>query len=207
MWFLRKSEQMRRKSGPETDVPPGVQNVSNFFACRDCIVVNTTGSQMVGGGERWLDILNTTPTAETPELLPGGGRKDVSERQVWREGWELCFVPSAIKYSGGVGRTPAVGKWNVEGKSPETWDQFFFFRSEIFLFALVPSRCFECFYRASDARYIQESQCRKTRITFLFVWMDVTIKFLLFFIGIRWNILGCFVFFRSLLHDFAISLK
>lgn len=137
----------------------------------------------------------------------GWRAEDVSERQVWREGWELCFVPSAIKYSGGVGRTPAVRKWNVEGKSPETWDQFFFFRSVIFLFALVPSRCFECFYRASDARYIQESQCRKTRITFLFVWMDVTIKFLLFFIGIRWNILGCFVFFRSLLHDFAISLK
>lgn len=66
---------MRRKSGPETDVPPGVQNVSNFFACRDCIVVDTTDSQMAGGGERWLDILNTTPTAETPELLPGGRQR------------------------------------------------------------------------------------------------------------------------------------
>lgn len=69
-----------------------------FFACRDCIVVDTTDSQMVGGGERWLDILNTTPTAETPELLPGGGRRTWASVKFEEkaESFALFWVPLNI---------------------------------------------------------------------------------------------------------------
>lgn len=110
----QKVEQMRSKSGPETDVPPGVQNVSNFFACRDrpksvlyCSryhwLPDGRGRGKVAGHFEHYSYCRNTWAAT------GWQAEDVSERQVWREGWELCFVLSAIKYSGGVGRTPAEG--------------------------------------------------------------------------------------------------
>lgn len=114
VWFHRKSEQMWSKSGPETDVPPGVQNVSNFFARRD-----RPKSVLHCSQYRWLpDGRGRGKVAGHFEhyshcrhtwAATGWQAEDVSERQVWREGWELCFVLSAIKYSGGVGRTPAEG--------------------------------------------------------------------------------------------------
>lgn len=76
----QKVEQMRSKSGPY------------------CIVVDTTDSQMVGGGERWLDILNTTPTAETPELLPGGRQRTWASVKFEEkaESFALFWVPLNI---------------------------------------------------------------------------------------------------------------
>lgn len=159
--------------------PDDVQNVLNLLhgGAADTPVLYCSqyhwlphgGESGKGGWTCWTLLV----LADTPELLPAG----VSERQVWR-GFSFFWVPLKIvpELGGHAAR-------EVKCRKPETWDQFFsfifFFYFFFFCFLIIIflrlSRLSVLSVLTVRKPHIAESQCQKTRITFLFVWVDVPI--------------------------------
>lgn len=170
-----------------------------------CIVVNTTDSHVVGRAEMVAGHVEHYSYCRHTWAATCRHERASSLKR-----FSLFSVPlHIVQEFGGEGGTRQ-GKWNVGNKSPETWDQSYFYFSFLFFFALVLSRCVECFYPTQDATYyIQNPSARRQGWhSFLYGWV---LPYNSFFI--HWDQMEhsgfCYVFLFCFcsLHGFVISQK